>query len=103
MPARSGRQAASTVTLDAESPGRAPSATPEGITLAPQGVQLGILQDVLSARTPAELREPSAWLVGGDECCYFEAVGPFSAIDPVRHWVLDRGAVEGVTLALGSP
>ena len=77
-----------------------PSAGPGGLPLAPDSVQLGILQRIFSTRTPAELRDPAAWLVG-DGALYFESEGPFSAIDIVRSWVLDRERVEDVPIATG--
>lgn len=78
-----------------------PSAAPEGLTFAPAGVTLGILQNTHATRTPAELRERSAWLVGEGGDLYFESTGPFSAIDTIRAWVIERERVEDVPLATG--
>lgn len=78
-----------------------PAAVPEGLTFAPKGVQLGILQRIFHTRSPGELRERSAWLVGTEGDLYFESVPPFSAIDTVREWVMARERVEDVPIATG--
>jgi len=78
-----------------------PTAAPEGLNFAPEGVQLGILQNVHATRAPGELRDRSAWLIGTEGDLYFESTGPFSAIDTVRDWIVDRDRVEDVPIATG--
>lgn len=78
-----------------------PSTVPEGLTFAPEGVQLGILQRIFATRTPGELRERSAWDVGTEGDLYFESEGPFSAIEPLRQWVVDRDPEAEFPIATG--
>lgn len=72
------------------------STVPEGLTFAPGGVQLGILQRIFVTRAPSELRDPSAWQIGTEDDLYFERSGPFSAIEPVRQWVVGRDAESSI-------
>ena len=78
------------------------STVPEGLTFAADGVQLGILQSIFATHTPAELRDRSAWLVGSEDDLYFEATGPFSAIEPVREWVVGRDPAAEFPIATGA-
>ncbi len=62
------------------------------ISFAADGVLLGLGDDVLVARTPEELAEPSAWVLDVDT--FREHVGPFSALDQL-------GDVNDVTVTAG--
>ena len=64
-----------------------PSSVPDGLRLAADGVQLGIMTTIYTTRSPAELRRRSAWQVGSEEDLLFERTGPFSALDAVSGWV----------------
>jgi len=77
------------------------SKVPQGLTFAPAGVQLGILQRILATRTPAELRDRSAWRIGSEDDLYFEATGPFSAIEPIRQWIVGRDPSAEFPIATG--
>lgn len=79
-----------------------PSATPEGLTFDPDGVQLGILQRIFATRAPSELAASSAWVIGGEDDVLFERTGPFSAIEPVRQWVLARESETEFVVATGA-
>lgn len=78
------------------------STVPEGLTFAPAGVQLGILERIFVTRAPAELQDRSAWLVGTEDDFYFESSGPFSAIEPIREWVVARGPATELPIATGA-
>lgn len=75
--------------------------TPEGLTFAPEGVQLGILQRIFATPTPGELRDRSAWLIGAEDVL-FERSGPFSAIEPIEQWIVGRDPGAEFPVATGA-
>lgn len=67
-----------------------PATVPDGLSFAEGGVQLGSMSTIYATRTPTELRSRSAWQVGTADTLLFERSGPFSAIEPVRQWVVGQ-------------
>ena len=67
-----------------------PSTVPDGLTFAPDGVQLGIMDRVFATRDPGELTSRSAWQIGTADDLFFERTGPYSALETVRRWVTQR-------------
>lgn len=78
------------------------STAPEGLTFAPEGVQLGILQRIFATHTPSELRDRSTWLIGTEDDIYFERSGPFSALEPIRQWIVGRDLGPEFPIATGA-
>ena len=78
-----------------------PSTPPDGLTFATDGVQLGIMERVFVTRVPSELQSRSAWQIGSSDDLFFESEGPFSAIEPVRQWVVGQDPEADFPLATG--
>ena len=78
------------------------STVTEGLTFAPDGVQLGILQRIFATHTPSELRDRSTWLIGTEDDLYFERSGPFSAIEPIQQWIVGRDPAAEFPIATGA-